>query len=147
MRAEHLLITVSALLLSFFLYGIGTLLIAFELLAWGLVSFLFGTLFLFLFYLVSRRRYMLIRMGSVAIDEKVIRQFAEDALQGLFPNQKIACEAIVHTKGKIEILADIPYLSEQRREQKLEEIETALCTTLLKHCGWKGTFIFNVSFS
>ncbi|MCH9627462.1 MAG: hypothetical protein S4CHLAM2_11020 [Chlamydiales bacterium] len=147
MRAEHLLITVSALLLSFFLYGLGIVLVVLHLHIWGLSAFVFGTLFLVLFYLASRRRYLLIQMGSVAIGERVIQKFAGDALQGLFPSQAIACEAIVHRKGKIEILATIPYLSEQRREQKLEEIETALSATFLKHCGWKGSFIFNVSFS
>lgn len=152
MRTEHLLISLGALLISFFLIACGLFLLifpeaTFDFRTIGIASMSMGALLLLVFFLTSRRRYLLIKMGGVAIHERVVQHCAKEALQGLFPKQAIECDVIIMRKGKVEILANIPYLSEEKREQKLQEIETVLGATLLKYCGCKGSFIFNVSFS
>jgi len=152
MRTEHLLISLAALVLSFLLCGVGFFLFFFpeaivNVRLWGLIFFSFGVALLATFSLLTRRRYLLIKMGGVSIHEKLLRHFASETLRELFPHHKIACDVTVHRKGRVEIMAQIPYLSEERQEQKLEEIEQALSAAFLKYCGWKEPFIFNVSFS
>lgn len=152
MRTEHLFFSLAGLLLSFILIGGGLFFILFphvifDLRSVGIFSVSLGVFLLLIFFLLSRRRYLLLKMGGVEINEKLLCRFAQDTLQNLFPLHSVECDLILHKKGKIEILAHIPYLSEERREEKLEEIESALSVALLKYCGWKGSFIFNVSFS
>ncbi len=152
MRIEHLLFSLIALLLSFLFVFCGLFLLLFpdavlNLKAIGITMLSLGVFLLLFFPLLVRRRYLLLKMGGVAIHERLVRHFAKESLQALFPNHTIDCDVILHKKGKVEILATIPYLSEMRREQKLEEIETHLSASLLKYCGCKDPFIFNVSFS
>jgi len=152
MRTEHLLISLIALLLSFLLLTGGVLLLIFpdaalDLQTIGIICMGVGALLLLVFSLASRRRYLLLKMGGVAIHERLVHHFAKETLEELFPKHHIDCDVILHKKGKVEILANIPYLSDERREQKLQEIETRLSAALLKYCGCKGSFIFNVSFS
>ncbi len=152
MRIEHLFLSLFALLLSFCLLFCGLFLLIFpevvlDLRVIGAVFLSAGVLLLPIFTLASRRRYLLLKMGGVSIHEKLVRHFAKEALCALFPGQAVDCDVILHKKGKVEILAAIPYLSKERRDQKLEEIETKLSADLLKYCGCNGTFIFNVSFS
>ncbi len=153
MRAEQLLLSLVALLLSFSLLAGGLFLVLFPeahlyLRVVGGLSLGIGALLLLLFYLTSRRRYLLIKMGGVAIHERLIRHYAQETLEELFPScETIDCDVIVHKKGKVEFLARIPYLSDTKRAERLEEIETKLSALLVKYCGCKGPFIFNVSFS
>lgn len=152
MRIEQLLYSLVALLLSFFLLASGLLLLMYpdtvlNVRAIGIGSISIAVLLLLIFFFTSRRRYLLLKMGGVSVHERVVQHFAKQTLQELFPYQKIDCDVILHKKGKVEILANIPYLSDVRREQKLREMETQLSATLLKYCGCEDAFILNVSFS
>lgn len=152
MRTEHLVFSLCALLFCTFLIGCGLffLFITEPLLNPRMLGLFFccsGAFLLLIFFFLSKRRFLLLQMGGVSVHECVLRAFAYQTLQELFPSSEVACEVIIHKKRKVEILANIPYLSEKNREHKLREIETHLTTALLKQCGWKEPFIFNVSFT
>ncbi|MCC5831909.1 MAG: hypothetical protein JJU12_02575 [Chlamydiales bacterium] len=151
MRIEHIVLSLIALFLSFCLIACGLLVlifpeVTFDLRKVGIFCLSGGLLLLLVFALMMRRRYLLLKMGGAAVHEKLIRHFAKEAVQNLFPSQSVDCDVILHKKGKIEILANLPYLSDIRREEKLKEIEVKLSADLLKYCGCKDPFIFNVSF-
>lgn len=146
MRIEHLLLSFAALLLGALLIGGGlffllTPVTTLDFATMGWISTVCGVLLFLLFSIFMRRRYLLIEMGGVAIHEKLVRYFAKEALQELYPGILIDCDVILHRKGKIEILANIPSLT----EEQLEAIETHLSAVLLKYCGYKEAFLFNVN--
>ncbi len=148
MRTEHLLVWLTALLLSFALIAFGALFLlnpdnVLDRDTIGIVSISCGLFFLILVFFSSRRRYLLFKMGGLAIHERVLNHYVQQELKTFFPNKIVDCDVIVHRKGKVEILANIPYLS----EEKLEEMETSVAASLSKYCGYKGPFLFNVSFS
>ena len=147
MRIERHLISVVALFLALLLIAGGVCLLFFPEIqlnyrAVGTVALGCGALLLCFFYLTFRRRYYLVKMGGAAIHDSLLAHYAREVLQEVFPHRELDCDVIVHKKS-IEILANIPYLSDER----LKSVETLLAATLLKYCGYKGQFIFNVSFS
>ena len=151
MRIEHLFLSLIALFLSFCLISCGLFVWIFpdvllDLRTIGIVFVSAGAVLFLVFFLMMRRRYLLLKMGGVSVHEKLVRRFAKDSLQELFPNQSVDCDVIFHKKGKIELLANIPYLSDEKREEKLEEIEARLSADFLKYCGCRDPFVFNVSF-
>lgn len=146
MRTEHLLLSLITLILGFLLIGGGlffllapTMTLDFAKIGW--ISMGCGVLFLLLFSLFMQRRYLLIEMGGLEIHEKVVRHFAKETLEELFPGVSIDCDIIIHRKGKVEILANLPSLTNER----LDEVETHLSATLLRYCGYKEAFLFNVN--
>ncbi|MEZ5315570.1 MAG: hypothetical protein R3E91_05130 [Chlamydiales bacterium] len=150
MRIERILISLTALFLSCFLIVFGFLLWAFpeiliDLESVGVFFLSLGFLLLLLFLFLMRRRYLLLKMGGVSIDERLVVHFVKEVLKELFPKSKVDCDVILHKHQKMEILANIPYLSEESCEPQLEEIETRLSAELLKHFGLNYAFIFNLN--
>ena len=113
----------------------------------GLVLFFCGVLFLIAIARLSRRRYFLLKMGGVSMEDRLLAHFAQESIQKFFPDKSIACEVVARTSGKIEIMANLPFLAEEQREHILTEIERVLVLTLRKQCQYDQSFIFNVSFS
>ncbi len=165
MKRQHLLISLLGLLLGFLMICGGLFLFLIRYLPnlelairalilnhqerlsyFGLCLFLSGLLFLAALFRLSRRRYFLLKMGGVSIEDRVLAHFAEESLQKFFPGQSVACEVFGRAQGKIEIMANIPPLSESSREHILNEIERVLVLTLKKQCQYDGEFVFNVSF-
>lgn len=106
-----------------------------------------GCLLLTLFFFLSRRRYILIQMGGTSVQDRVIAHFARKCLQSLFPSQKVACDVVIHRKGKIEILAAIPPIAEGEEERTFNDIEAALSVVLAENCGIKAPFLLNLSYN
>jgi|GEM_PF-6086226 len=113
----------------------------------GLIVFFCGCLFLFLLARLNRRTYLLLKMGGVSVEDRLIAHFAQKNLQKFFPDQLVECEVVARAKGKIEILANLPYLANHKKEHILTEIERVLVSTLRKQCQYEKDFLFNVSFS
>ncbi len=166
MKSQHLLISLVGLLLGFAMVCLGIFLFlaryvpAIELALrslflnhlkefsyCGLALFFCGVLFLVALARLSRRRYFLLKMGGVSIEDRLLAHFAQESIQKFFPDKSIACEVLARTNGKIEIMANLPFLAEQQREHILAEIERVLVLTLRKQCQYEQGFIFNVSFS
>lgn len=113
----------------------------------GLASFFLGVVFLSLLIWLNRRRYFLFAMGTVSVQDRLIAYYAKESLQSLFPGQAVECDVIVKRKKKIEILANIPLVAEEKQESTLREVEQALISMLHKYCQYEREFILNVSFS
>lgn len=112
----------------------------------GLFFFCMGVFFLMLCAFLSRRRYLLLQMGGAAVEDCLIQQLAKQGLVKLFPNQPITCDVVIHKRQKVEIFANIPYVSEEKQKQTFEQIEAHLTTVLRRQCQLKKEFIFNVGF-
>lgn len=166
MKTQHLLISLVGLLLGFVMVcgGIFIFLVRFVpaielslrslilhhlagLSYCGLALLFCGVLFLTALARLSRRRYFLLKMGGVSVEDRLLAHFAEESLQKFFPDQAVACEVLSRAHGKIEIMANIPYLAEKRRDHILSEIERILILTLRKQCQYERDFILNVSFT
>lgn len=164
MRSEHLLFSLIGLVFCALLFAIGcffflipyvpTVEVIFKNLIngetplisnVGIACMLFSVFILSCFALLSRRRYLLVRMGGVSIHQRVVREIATLSLAEIFPESFIECEALIKRKGKIEILANVGDLAENR-EIKLETIERTLAAAFLK-CGIDKEFLLNVRFS
>lgn len=111
------------------------------------LSFIFlGLLFAVCIYLFSKRRYLLIKMGGFSIQDSVINEIVKDSIQNLFPSQNFVCDVFVRKKSKVEILADLPYVSFEKQESILKDIESKVKNSLAKICGFDREFLLNVSF-
>ncbi|NGX61569.1 MAG: hypothetical protein K940chlam9_01056 [Chlamydiae bacterium] len=149
-RKEQLFLSLVALLMGFSLLFGGIFCLLFpafvidKLALVGGICLGAGTLLLILFTFLSRRRYFLLKMGEVAIHEALITEYAKTCLDEIFPNRKGRCEVVVRRDQTVEILAKLPYLSEEGMEKSLEEVEKKLTTALQKNCGYTRPFIFNV---
>ncbi len=106
----------------------------------GLVFMFTGLIFLTLLYFLSRRRYLRLRVEGVSIDKRAIEQVVDRALQPIFPGTVVATDVIVRGKRKLEILADIPYPS----EEKMTVIENTLKESLSTQLGYHDGFTFNI---
>ncbi|MFC2049121.1 hypothetical protein ACFLR2_00395 [Chlamydiota bacterium] len=166
MKKQHLLISLVGLMLGFMMVGAGTFLFLVQyvpavkwalrslilfhlegLSACGLVLLFCGVLFLTALARLNQRRYFLLKMGGVSIEDRLLAHYAQESLQKFFPDQPVACEILSRAHGKIEIMANIPQIPEIRREHILSEIERALILMLRKQCQYERDFIFNVSFT
>jgi hypothetical protein len=166
MRTEHLLISLVGLLLGFILLFVGVFLFFVpyfesflqilkqlithhlaEISYLGSAIFFLGIVLLFLLLWLNRRRYLLIKMGTVSLQDRLIAYYAKESLQNLFPGQAVDCDVIVKRKKKVEILANLPFVEEENQENTLKEIEKELVAILHKQCQYDREFILNVSFS
>ncbi|MFN0064610.1 MAG: hypothetical protein ACKVOH_00050 [Chlamydiales bacterium] len=112
----------------------------------GVVFLLLSLLLLTAFYGLNKRRYLLIRMGECAIHENVLSELAKRSLAEIFPAQDVFCDVIVKRKGRVEILANIPYVRKENQKETLQQIEAKLSKTMASQCGFYKEFLFNVSF-
>lgn len=165
MRGSHILISLVGLVIGFLMLSAGSFLFLtaslpqasqaarfvlqhhLEGLSYcGLVIFFLGLLFLSLLFYLNRRRYLLLIMGNVSVDEKVVAQCVHQSLEFFFPGQPVESDLILTRSGRIKIFANIPTLSEENREHTLQEIEAALNRLLIKQFFYNRPFLFNVSF-
>ena len=165
MRTEHLLISLVGLCLAFLMLFGGIFLffspyvplfertlhsLFFQHLMgvsyFGLALFFLGVMFLSMLVWLNRRRYLLLKMGTVSVEDRLIAHFAKTSLQTLFPDQPIECDVIVKKKKKLEILANVPFVQEEDQERTFKEIERVLVSVLQKQCQYDRDFTLNVNF-
>lgn len=158
MRLESALISSIALLLSLILFFLGIFfLIPFSqakvanfitshLVDIGVISLLFAVLLVACFIPLCRRRYLLIEMGDIRIQEQVLGEIAQKSLASFFPGKEVSCLAYVRQKHKVEILANLPYVGVEDQEQVLGQIEEKLAQVFAHQCGLTRKFLLNVSF-
>ncbi len=145
MSGSKLLFSLVALLFSFFVIAIGLVLLFLPHLGRVIQSYssgigstllVVGVLLLFAFYKMCRPSRLLLRMGGayqLKVENSVIQQLVEKEL-------KVECKINILKKGTIEILADMPYLSEER----LEKIEEDLTLLFVRELGYPREFVLNV---
>ncbi len=161
MRAEHLLISLTGLFFCFIMVFAGIFLFfapnipnfaenldrhLTAISRMGLALFLLGALFLTFLLMLNKRRYLLLKMGGVSIEDSLIAHFAKESLQPLFPNKLIDCDCVIK-RNHIEILANLPFVDLESREETLIECEKRLKVVLQRQCQYDKEFIYNVSFS
>ena len=165
MKSAHLFVSLIGLFLGFFLIFAGIFLFAApyipalssalrslvinhleSLSTFGLILLFMGALTLTLLMLLNRRRYFLLKMGGVSVEDSLISHFAQESVQKFFPDQTVECDVIVKRGGKLEILANIPHLPEETKSQTLHAIEKELTVLLLKQCQYTRDFTLNLSF-
>ncbi len=103
----------------------------------GATLLIVGALLLFTFYRMCRPSRLLLKMGGayqLKVESSVIQQLVEKEL-------KMECKINILRKGTIEILADMPYLSEEH----LEKIEEDLTLLFVRELGYPREFILNVT--
>ena len=103
----------------------------------GATLLIVGALLLFTFYRMCRPSRLLLKMGGayqLKVESSVIQQLVEKEL-------KMECKINILRKGTIEILADMPYLSEEH----LEKIEEDLTLLFVRELGYPREFIFSVA--
>lgn len=156
MKTRDIVISLIGLLISFLLMGGGFFfllpslhpILSSFLSTIGLGMMGVGFILLVSLYTLSRRRYLLIRMGGVSVHRQIIGLLLQEKLHELFPEKEVQCEVEIHKKGKVEVFAKIPYfLDEHERERKLHNLELVLTRTLAKEFDMEKEFIFNVSFT
>lgn len=163
MRSEQLLISLLGLLLGFVLIFLGGVLFFIPSLSLQELSqvalhfkipliylpffpVIVGTLILAACFRLNRRRYLLCKMGGFSVEDRLVAYFIEEKLQQMFPGKKVECDVLIKGKEKVEILANIPYVSEKNRQEIFEKIEVLLSALLRKQCHFQKDFIFNVGF-
>jgi uncharacterized membrane protein len=115
-------------------YTIGVVLIGFSLILWSICASL------------TRRKYTLIRMGGFSLSARALQQVAQKALHAVFEEDDTHCVVQVSTFGKVELIAAVPYLEEELREDKLEQLENTLVAAFSSQCGFEKPFVLNVTF-
>lgn len=98
------------------------------------------------FMQLCRRRYLLVKMGGMEIQDKVLAQVAHKSIASFFPGMEVSCSARIYRKKKVEIVANLPYVTFEEQEQMLTNIEQKLANTFAHQCGLTREFLFNVSF-
>ncbi|MCH9609413.1 MAG: hypothetical protein S4CHLAM45_05540 [Chlamydiales bacterium] len=158
MRLESTLISLIALLLGTLLFFTGLFLVipffqlnlvsylGGHLVSLGVLLIFFSMILLSCFTLLCKRRYLLVKMGGVSIQDRVFAEVARMSIAPFFPGKEVNCRSVIHGKRKVEILANLPYVKIEEQEMTLEKIEKTLALTLARRCGLTSEFLLNVSF-
>lgn len=98
--------------------------------------------------LSSKKRHYYLTKGvhSVAVEQKVINQYIEMLLRGLFPEQDVAHQLIIR-KNKILITADLPYVPLKDQESFNERINEEIGKILSDKIGYSKQFNLCLSYS
>jgi uncharacterized membrane protein len=95
---------------------------------------------------ISKRKYSLIKMGGYSLSAYVMQQIAQKTLQMFFNDEDVHCVIEVNLFGKVEMIAALPYVEEELREEKLEQLEDALVAAFSSQCGFTNHFTLNATF-
>lgn len=139
----RILFQLTALFFSLLMAGMGVMLFFYPPLlqtfahGFGLLFLSASIFLLFAFYFLCRGQYLRVQMGGrhlLKISRAVIEQLVEKKLQ-------VPCDVVFQGGKKIEISAQLPYLS----QKTLEKLERELTVLLSQYCGYEKEFIVNLS--
>lgn len=98
----------------------------------GLLLALFGSAFLFLFYIFNRKSYYQVELErslSYVLHHKMIEKSVKEFLKQEYPQRKIPFQVLVFGQ-KIEILTDLSKISFEDHEQILKNMELKLARNI-----------------
>jgi hypothetical protein len=122
---------------------------SFTLFAWGLLVFTLGFLLLASFYVIDRKQFLQVKMGGVErhtiIEEGLIKDYIENYWSALFPNSPTKCLVIVHPDQKLELIVNLPTMSDQECQAVLKRIEKEVSHLLAHKLGYLNDFILTLT--
>lgn len=113
----------------------------------GVCFFLIGLAFFAYTFLGCRKTYLSSKTGAnlTIISEDVIHSYLQTYFEKLFPKQQIPYRLLLK-KGKIQIIADLPYVPLEEQKNILSLIENDLSELLNQTFGYKQTLELSLSF-
>ncbi len=156
MSAIHLLITMLIFAIGFFfvtLYFYPNILFYFVnhiidkpqvILKLGFFTLLLALVLFSIFYIINKAQYVKFTMekNKFHIDSKLIKTYIEKYLESTFPDKKSKFEICVLPKEKLEIIATVDCLDDQK--EFLLNIEKKIGELLLKQLNYQKDFIFTL---
>lgn len=114
----------------------------------GAVIILMGFVLLFGFYWMNRKRFFQVVMKvpekRVEVEEELVLASLSIYWKGLFPEEELMTNVLIHRDQKIELIAEIPKLEEEAQKVLLEKVEKEVGVLLARQLGYEREFFLTV---
>lgn len=130
-----------AAIAQFFIENSGNL----SAIGYGTIAFAF--LLLCGFFAMNRGSYYQIEMQRhrAQVEPHVVREYVQSYWREIFPGQNPQTDVVFHGKRKIEILAQVPDISEDDLNSLLPQIEEELGLLLSHAFGYRREFLLTIT--
>ncbi len=114
----------------------------------GLILIAVGVALAMGLYWLDRKSYFQVSMKGasdpVTVEKELIRSGLASYWKGVFPEEALQTDVIIHRDNKLELVAEIPLLGEEGQKKVLEKMEKEIGLLLERQLGYRREFLLTV---
>jgi len=98
-------------------------------------------------YKVAKKNFfqLSLKCPSVTIEEAIIKDYVDQYWKEIFPSSRIKSLVVLHSKHKLEIIANIPDLPFEERNDLFQRIQNELGVILARKMGYEKEFLLTIT--
>lgn len=114
----------------------------------GLIMIAVGVMLAMGLYWLDQKSYFQVSMKGasdpVTVEKELIQSGLNSYWKGVFPEETLQTDVVIHKDNKIELIAELPPLAEELQKKTLDKIEKEIGLLLERQLGYRREFLLTL---